>query len=1109
MERLRQTQNWGQLNEKMTKYRRKYFSSGSAWEYLIKAETLMLAIPQILAAEDYAYDACPAISWLPTPAVTEDLVQEILVYLKKATGFETTSLMSTVSVQQAHVWIAYLNFAMWKPKQAITTLDETAVSPPGSQLHLGLSAATVFLMHRTIKAWAIQKHSNVQDSLVALEDTFRYLSGVSFSQDNVDHFPLHEKQMLETWMDSALFTYSMSLFSCNQIQKAVQVSQFYVTLTSQFTGMSSLRKRSSVLTQLVQALFAQLPPQPLTLLPVFRSFHDLPRLSKEEQECVNEIRKLLPVYEKVLIAIFPFPEGGDTSGLKQSRYLRVQSVYDYYFQVDMPTHRFFDESLGDYIDRKYKLIEVLYGGTKHTFQSLRLLRYISHTFLTLIHINYDNMPHVERLEAASAAERYVYMWEKEYERLVDEKCKFLMDQPTNTPATTKARFADTEDVRQSKEDIIASRQSLNDQKRKEELTATVVIPSVQRETIADFASVIVTAIRIMMTVFKGDAEKLRMAAVYGELAFTMVRQHGQESPHYNELMRTMYQWLAIVYGELGLEVVSASERRAYQNDALSMLKRARNLGRLDANLAYQFAVQHAESGDFGSAMDMLNKAITIDPKCPQFYNLLALLLTSRNKYEKALQICQEGWRICLQRLSPDSKSLTTEADVTEVEQKINWDMLDPNLKKEMISLRFTQLAIEYQIYGASGTLKSLQRLFRTLRRIAGVPVIFEEKSGSIPMERRQSGDFPLREKRASNASATNVATLNVPLRQANGIPKSGSTSTLNYNHQFYVFDMQITLWLLTASLYRDIALFEKATSSVKEAQTLLESLCKAEARVYGNSSRLFEDNPRTSYTSLNGTHHRRKTIGAWNMADSKLRRISADIAFEKAMIAYHSHRQSHKPKTESKYQKYLSPVARVEVERGVEQRRQERQVQLQHSNSNSSLGSFQSNGSTNELSSEEKSDLPSQSTDFSQTALSNGVTFRSQSDVTDQKMEDIIEEFLNVLHFDPHHLPSLTQLGMLYQRRGDLAMAEHWLSRACSHTKHRGVDGGLPGVYGGATSQWGWLCWKAFGEVLNDTGRLDEARKSLLFSLDLRHLQSVRGYEVLPRFQYDYDKHFE
>lgn len=159
-------------------------------------------------------------------------------------------------------------------------------------------------------------------------------------------------------------------------------------------------------------------------------------------------------------------------------------------------------------------------------------------------------------------------------------------------------------------------------------------------------------------------------------------EHGTLLPNYANLLSQVYQWLGVVYGELALEVVDRTERITFQNNAATMLSKARNWNREDPLIRYQLALQYAELGEvlnilmqFQSSIDEVNKAINLDPVNPSYYNLLAQLLSSKSEFDTAASISLAGWKRCVkQYTTPNAPN----------ESMINWDGVDYRFKEDLI-----------------------------------------------------------------------------------------------------------------------------------------------------------------------------------------------------------------------------------------------------------------------------------------------------------------------------------------------------------------------------------------------------------------------------------------
>ena len=90
---------------------------------------------------------------------------------------------------------------------------------------------------------------------------------------------------------------------------------------------------------------------------------------------------------------------------------------------------------------------------------------------------------------------------------------------------------------------------------------------------------------------------MNKAKEYGELAGVIVTEHGQTLPQYPTLLSRIYQWQAVVYGEIALEVIESDERQHLQAGARDFLKRAKMLDKNNYLIRFQLALQKAEIGE--------------------------------------------------------------------------------------------------------------------------------------------------------------------------------------------------------------------------------------------------------------------------------------------------------------------------------------------------------------------------------------------------------------------------------------------------------------------------------------------------------------------------------
>lgn len=132
-----------------------------------------------------------------------------------------------------------------------------------------------------------------------------------------------------------------------------------------------------------------------------------------------EALKYMPIYEEMMTNVLTFPRGEDPKPYDANRHERVFECYEWYGYLSMYLAP--EEPIGDAADRHYRLIEDLYRATKHSFNSLRALRYLIHTFTSLISFFGDNMPADEKTEAELIIDSYVFLWDKYFNKWLEQR----------------------------------------------------------------------------------------------------------------------------------------------------------------------------------------------------------------------------------------------------------------------------------------------------------------------------------------------------------------------------------------------------------------------------------------------------------------------------------------------------------------------------------------------------------------------------------------------------------------------------------------------------------------------------------------------------------------
>ncbi|KAJ3306677.1 hypothetical protein HDV03_004307 [Kappamyces sp. JEL0829] len=1016
--------------------------------------------------------------------------------------------------------MAFSELLAWEYEKARVLIEGVNLSVLLEGAHdRSTSGPVALIQYYCVYAWVFHF---LHDKKAALKHAQDGLSFISESTTSVA-----EQDAYDYWEETLLFTLSVLLI--DDRESALGVCSVFLGKHSSTFRPKDMLKAASILHRYLSILAAQLgEPQPLSGIPNFDTAN-LSRISTANEAAVKHIRQWLPVFEKVATQIYPFPQGENETDFLAARHRRVLRSYDWWVQIYMIAGKYNDDGPGDLIERHYKILEILYRGTTHSFHSLRLMRYICHSFFSLISISPDNVCQDEIIEARKAVKSYMFHWENKFTLLLDEKKKDQMavlskktkrmsiSQPyashrlsgmiTQAADHSVASFA-LGGVREEDEsnDNAASaggpvlingmlppippvspfgRMTTRDE---EDDIPFVVVGDVDGETVEDVIGVLITGMRLILLSCEGNVERLLKAANYGEKAFIILTEQGSKLANYKAMMAQVFRWLGAVNGEMALEMVVRKERTERQKEALLFLEKSKTMDRQNAQLRYQLALQLAEVGDVKNAIDEINKAIVLNPHCPNFYNLFALILSCEN-IDHALALANAGWVQCI-KYQLELKKVSSEAQMT-------WENVDFTFRADLMNLRITILSLKMKKNGPQGMIESLQKTFGMLRRIVGVLPTYEDPqlNPEQPLSRRPSTGHQDRRRSLQVSNPANAKGFLSPIH------KTSSTNLIAVTHRRGVYELQIGLWLTASSVYRELGMLQKSQHAVDEADKILEKLAQIQNRIRNQDSRLFRDEDLSVKTV-------QSSGGYWKEHDPLMKRIQADVALEKTMLQFTRCRNQNDAKPADPYVKYLSPVARVEAEKLASQRKAQRAAPRVGTNESTNISA----DSLSIVGTVQTEPIPIARTDSASEGINGSASIGHAAASEFPEEQDpsqlvTLEQVINTAQFalllDVHHLPSRTFLGMLYREIGDLGQSEYHLQKACTQQKHRGTSSGRTGqasFFGGATSQWGWYGWHLLGLSLSDQGRLSEAAKASLYAVQLQRVSSVRGYESLPRF---------
>ncbi|KAI8806098.1 hypothetical protein BJ742DRAFT_369292 [Cladochytrium replicatum] len=1135
------------------KYQRKYFPDGSALEYVVVAEAQLHAVlsgKSDRAAYDLD-DPSDASRQLAKSdiAIKREQVSDAISMLTQALSKGGENASGTLS-KQAHVvlgWIDLLCGGANASTNALSRLGSCQYPELDSLTEdAGHYARVVWAMKQLLHAIAHIQNDDENSALSILDSASERISELSeeFVPLKLAGTSPSNNQFLK-WSEELLYRHAVLSLRHKDEDKAHRSIKAYLKLVGDTPlDFAVTRKTTIYRLRLSNTILRHSPKcnaRPLSGIISPSTSYTLPA------ELHSELQVHVPMYEKLVTQIQSFPKLAGAGETSIRRTAAILQAYEWWVLLEsaVPPN---GQPIGDAVDRHSRLIEALYRGTKHTYQSMKLLRYIAHTFTILVSFYGDNLTSDEKREGLAAADLYIFHWDK-----------FLT--------------AHVEQVRKRREDEKLSKLrdgsvngSVHGVNVKAEEEPPIIVDRIEGETVADAVGIMLTAMRVSMLIANGDSEMLTKALEYGQRAIQHNEKHSAADRR-EGINSKIKQYVGLLYGELSLEVRDSQSRQTFQAKAIESLedalKSVENVagqrpikrGAKDHaspwKLKYQIALQYAEIGEISQAINVLNESIKMNPIHVRSWNLLALLMSCRKDFDQALKVCTVGWKECVSVIGkPRAASIVNPGD----HDSIAWDGADSTDKEELINFKLTQLALETSRFGSKVALETLQSLFSLFRRMFG-NVGYEESNEAVT--RRPSAEVngdvrsgsPSRHSRKSTAQS--------------GISSAFGSGSIPGPYRFRVYDLLICLWITASSLYRDLEQFDEAKGAIAEAEKLAEALAKIEVSSEKGINRIpivSERNHSQSISSpqLNGSSRgrsrqssaksiRSKTerfqgeehsyLAKWGPVEPNVRRVLADIAFESFMIkqAMLGRKQRLESSSEG-INKYLSPVAQVERSRRRGTGRVDRAGVLSSAASISSYSSVDtSNGPLTTDAAVQNSSMLSQSPLSAAGGIPMGSSFYLSnsaastftvndltstpappvpfttstspvsmpvSKISGTSSQSFVDDFFLVTLIDDDHLPTRVHLGILYYEAGNDQLAGHWLERATKHSKARGANGGRAGIasfYGGSTALWGWEGWRWLGKCYARTNRMEQARQCMYFALQVERITPVRGFECIGR----------
>ncbi|KAJ3018766.1 UNVERIFIED_CONTAM: hypothetical protein HDU68_010991 [Siphonaria sp. JEL0065] len=1087
----------------------------------------------------------------------------------------------------ASILLARISLLMGDYKQVISSLNDWVFLVDSSRRRkldvlldggLGMYGRVVYLMAVTVLGQAFLASKYTEQASKCFHHALEFIDRKLYippSATSISHPELRKlvqnisQDQWIAWQEESFYSLIGLVAQLNDHARLIQLSKQYTLLLSQVPTSFRPEKRASVLRLLLttlathpesapQANLTPTPPQkqstpsstpvgstilypfathsPFSGIPLTQIIYP-PQISNS---VVLDFQTFLPMYESLVLQACNFPRLAGGEDVEKERMLawrhaRVVELFEWWGMVE---YCVVDGNLGvggvgasggvwDSVERGYRVVEIMYRGTKHTFQNLKILRHLSHAFVSLLGHLCDSASDLEVDEAFLAVQAYVDLYMKRRNEAIADAKKHHVS------------FAGV----------------------------------VEGEGVGDAVGVLINGVRLALTWFRGDDELLNTPRRYIDFALELLQTQnvlGNPSKELNAMFQQVYKYKGIVYGELAADVTDSADRRSFQDIAVAALKesiehrdpnQSEHDARNDWQLFYQLALQLGEMGEVSDAVMAIQESLTLNSSNVASWNLLALLLTSLRQYAQAYEVCDAGWKEGVD--SAPVKASVADISVDGSEGIVIWESVPVKVKEDLFNLKLTQLAVVAKLHGPKAALEALQPLFSLFSRMFNsllksldptnavsspvTPVAYSYASSEASYsntspyfqrhDRMPSGTAPPSIEQRHSRKATDVSSVNAT---AGGRTPTDAAVLSScppfFGYSFRLYDLQICLWTTVAKIYTQLKFFVDANLALTEAETLSKTWIILDQRVRGRESLLFKGSggvesdgfvdrsevaiplPRKVTMLKKGARTASatpvvKTGSAvegvdvdkrWGVADSSLRRVLADVNFgvcfsfylaisficvvQNALLKEAKYLAAQEPENLASYSKYLPEISeKGPQDKFVSPRRNSfhSTFTINHSISQNSLRPGSIKGSANSLATNslDSPDRPSLQAGIQRggspaSSIAPPVRPPTVPEEPPITIDMIIDDLHVCLALDNEHVPSRVELARMYQLKSieTLAEAEYWFERTCRRSKMRGSGSGSRGLsthFGGLTSEYGVECWAGLGTIMRETATLN------------------------------------
>jgi len=1241
-----QWQKLPKLAKKISKYQ-----DYSVLEQLIYGEH-SLNVNLNLRRKHVAYDSDNPSNLSYEPPIPKDSLTEAQNYLKKAIE-NGNSVPNNPYTQQAKILLARSNLEIGEIDEAIKLLDDVQLNYDETQSNLSYNKIGI-IMGWTLKGLSHELSENKDNAIECYNHVVEIVEKQLSSQPQVDI----ENQSIATsditkkgqdvgstsdslseqwvdWSEEALYRVGLLTYNKGDMVNAEKIFKLYNTVVSLCKELPPHKKFKPIPVNktLINLLLKPYKDfdSPVSGIPVYSSSYSIPSL------LYRDLYSLLSNYEELVCNCQQFPKGEDATRLELERNERIIECYKYWTIVECGIER---KSEAEVLEKKKNLLEILYRGTRHTYQSLAILRWIAHTFTYMV-VNFgDNLSREDKIEAMSSILKYIEYFEKIFETLKtnERKKQEELESMVVTPSLKKRASIMSQDAWGSP--------------TTDTPISSLVINNVEGESLTDMIGVVIACVRVALEIAEGDINTIMVALKNVDKALKLYNNIGENLPDYRQTLTKLLQYRGIIYGELALEIRDNKLRNEYSNIAINSYELCIRYDKKQWDVYYQLALQKAEMLEISSAIEYLNRSITINPDNVPSWNLLALLCSAQGNIPQALKVCEIGWKTTVTKLtqlqatqeypkeneesntSPNVDSLSALESIKN-KSKFRWDLVSRANREELINFKITHFLLHVKHFGAQESVKLLQSLFTLYMKlfvsnnIPGVGEVVAPEISDCSSIRIQRNSLTV-QNGLDNTDLNSYSIQYSQNRTLDTVSFTAFTSNQAQNYSPYHFrqlDLLITLWIISSNISRQLGAFNEAYKAIMEAKRLAKIMGHIEyqnrnkgSSIYNNkkksevyspvrnnrpvsatasiiSSQLPTDNASirsnrsrsnlseiaeensvnvSEVNSLSPTRIRRtnsaksaisllgiaypaevqKSDSPWEITSNRMRRVIADLEFERIQIQYDQLRRlkSKVKKSNPICERYLKKSKMFEIDLD------EFLTESSNNSINSSkketsdvkiVFSSEDDGKDNSPNSENHSTTednkievtnqagdtksiasvkepqpqsqlqsrhqqrPSISSITSNRKPPMASDLKTEEDKEDEEEKEIVEpmnitldslidQLNNISIVDDDHLPTRVLLGQLYYQTKNYELAEYWLQRSVKNNKNRGANGGKSGettYFGGVTGSWGWEGWHWLGMCYNESnmGKEGQAIQCLQYAVDLEHRSQSRGFECLSK----------